>query len=195
MSFAFGKVFEPFIKERPIAVMARAALENLLDPARIEGLFERTAEVQYTRELMFSSVVDLMGQVVLGVQPSIHAAYQAQAEKLGVSDQAVYDKLNRVEPCVSAELVCDSARKAGAVIRSLRAKLTIACTLIVGGVLLNRLNVFVVGYRPPVSDAHYFPSVGEIMITVGLIAGLMLLYRFLITHLPVLNAPEKEVPA
>jgi hypothetical protein len=28
-------------------------------------------------------VVDLMGQVVLGVQPGIHAAYQAQAEKLG----------------------------------------------------------------------------------------------------------------
>jgi IS4 transposase len=57
------------------------------------------------------------------VQPSVHAAYQAQAEKLGVSDQAVYDKLNHVELCVSAELVRDSARKAGAVIRSLRAQL------------------------------------------------------------------------
>jgi Ni/Fe-hydrogenase subunit HybB-like protein len=48
-----------------------------------------------------------------------------------------------------------------------------ACTMIVGGVLLNRLNVFVVGYRPPVSAANYFPSMGEILITVGLIAGLM----------------------
>jgi IS4 transposase len=123
MSFTFGKVFRPFIEERPIAVMARATLENLLDPERMDELFERTAEVQYTRELMFSSVVDLMGQVVLGVQPSVHAAYQAQAEKLGVSDQAVYDKLNHVELCVSAELVRDSARKAGAVIRSLRAQL------------------------------------------------------------------------
>jgi hypothetical protein len=64
-----------------------------------------------------------MGQVVLGVQPSIHAAYQAQAAKLGVSDQAVYDKLNHVELGVSAELVRDSARQAAPVIRALRATL------------------------------------------------------------------------
>jgi Ni/Fe-hydrogenase subunit HybB-like protein len=80
-------------------------------------------------------------------------------------------------------------------VRQSRPWLFTACTMIVGGVLLNRLNVFVVGYRPPVSAANYFPSMGEIMITVGLIAGLMLLYRFLITHLPVLNKPEKEVTA
>lgn len=123
MSLSLGKVFQPFIEERPIAVMTRGVLENLLDPERIDELFERTAEVQYTRELAFSSVVDLMGQVVLGVQPSVHAAYQAQAEKLGVSDQAVYDKLNHIEVRVSAELVRDSARQAAPVIRSLRAKM------------------------------------------------------------------------
>jgi IS4 transposase len=122
MSLTFGKVFEPFIQERPIAVMARGVLENLLNPERIDELFERTAEIQYTRELTFSSVVDLMGQVVLGVQPSVHAAYQAQAKKLGVSDQAVYDKLNHVELRVSAELVRDSARQAASVISALRAK-------------------------------------------------------------------------
>jgi Ni/Fe-hydrogenase subunit HybB-like protein len=80
-------------------------------------------------------------------------------------------------------------------VRQSRRWLFTACTMIVGGVLLNRLNVFVVGYRPPISAANYFPSMGEIMITVGLIAGLMLLYRFLITYLPVLNKPEKEVTA
>ena len=88
MSLTLGKVFKPFIEERPICVMARGVLENLLNPVRIDALFERTAEVQYTRDLLFSSVVDLMGQVVLGVQPSVHAAYQAQAEMIGVSDQA-----------------------------------------------------------------------------------------------------------
>ncbi len=123
MSFTFGKVFQPFVEQRPIAVMARGVLENLLNPETIDELFERTAQVQYTRDLMFSSVVDLMGQVVLGVQPSVHAAYQAQAEKLGVSDQAVYDKLNRVELGVSAELVRDSARQAAPVIAALHAKL------------------------------------------------------------------------
>lgn len=119
MSLRFAKVLEPFIKEGPICVMARGVLENLFDPKRIDELFDRSAEVQYTRDLMFSTVVDLMGQVVLGVQPSIHAAYQAQAEKIGVSDQAVYDKLNGVELGVSAELVRDSARQAAPVIRAL----------------------------------------------------------------------------
>jgi len=123
MSLTLAKVFQPFIEERPICVMARGVLENLLNPKRIDELFDRTAKVQYTRELLFSSVVDLMGQVVLGVQPSIHAAYQAQAAKLGVSDQAVYDKLNHVELGVSAELVRDSARQAAPVIRALRASL------------------------------------------------------------------------
>ena len=123
MSLAFGKLFKPFVEKRPICVMARGVLENLLNAGRIDALFERTAEVQYTRELLFSSVVDLMGQVVLGVQPSVHAAYQAQAEELGVSDQAVYDKLNHVELSVSAELVRDSARQVGAVVRALQASL------------------------------------------------------------------------
>lgn len=123
MSLTFAKLFKPFVEKRPICVMARGVLEHLLNPERIDELFDRTARIQYTRDLLFSSVVDLMGQVVLGVQPSIHAAYQAQAEKLGVSDQAVYDKLNHVELGVSAELVRDSARQAAPVIRALRATL------------------------------------------------------------------------
>jgi hypothetical protein len=45
--------------------MARGVLENLFNADKIDALFARTAEVQYTRELLFSSVVDLMGQVVL----------------------------------------------------------------------------------------------------------------------------------
>jgi hypothetical protein len=123
VSMVLGKVFEPFVEQRPICVMARGVLEHLFNAARIDALFARTAEVQYTRALLFSSVVDLMGQVVLGVQPSVHAAYQAQAEQLGVSDQAVYDKLNHVELGVSAELVRDAARQAAPVIGALQAEL------------------------------------------------------------------------
>jgi hypothetical protein len=123
MPISLGKVFEPFVEQRPICVMARGVLENLFNAARIDALFARTAETQYTRALLFSSVVDLMGQVVLGVQPSVHAAYQAQAEQLGVSDQAIYDKLNHVELRVSAELVRDAARQAAPVIGALQAEL------------------------------------------------------------------------
>ena len=86
MSMSLGKVFEPSIAQRPICVVARGVLEHLFHAERIDALFARTAEVQYTRESPFSSVVDLMGQVVLGIQPSVHAAYQTQADQLGVSD-------------------------------------------------------------------------------------------------------------
>ena len=120
---SLGKVFELFVEQRPICVMARGVLEHLFNAARIDELCARTAEMQYTRALLFSSVVDLMGQVVLGVQPSVHAAYQAQADQLGVSDQAVYDKLNHVELRVSAELVRDAARQAAPVIGALQAEL------------------------------------------------------------------------
>jgi hypothetical protein len=123
MALALGKVFAPFVEQQPICVMARGVLEYLFNAERIDALFARTAKVQYTRAVLFSSVVDLMGQVVLGVQPSVHAAYQAQADQLGVSDQAIYDKLNHVELGVSAELVRDAARHATPVIGELGAEL------------------------------------------------------------------------
>jgi len=80
-------------------------------------------------------------------------------------------------------------------VRRSRRALFAACTLIVGGVLINRVNVFVVSYKPPVSESSYSPAVGEILITVGLIATLMFIYRFLVTYLPVLSAPAREVSA
>ena len=56
-----GEVFERFLQQAPISVMFRALLEHALDPAEIDRLFEETATSQYTRELLFSSIVDLMG--------------------------------------------------------------------------------------------------------------------------------------
>ena len=78
-------------------------------------------------------------------------------------------------------------------VRRSRRALFAASAMIVGGVVLNRINVFVVGYQPPVSEANYFPAVGEILVTIGLISTLMFIYRFLITHLPVLSASAREV--
>ncbi|HPR08419.1 MAG TPA: transposase [Denitromonas sp.] len=103
--------------------MVRGVLERAFDADRLDGLFERTAETQYTRELWFSTLVRLMSEVVLGVSPSVHAAYQDAAEPLGVSVTAVYDKLAGVEPRVSAELVRDSARHLSAVIEELNGRI------------------------------------------------------------------------
>jgi len=102
--------------------MARAVVENLFQPQRLDALFERTAEHQYQRTLLFSSVVELMHSVVLGFEPSVYAAYRHRRATLGVSDQAVYDKLDGMELGVSAALVHDSAQQASLVIDALKAR-------------------------------------------------------------------------
>jgi hypothetical protein len=108
------EVFQSFIDRSPICVMARAVLENLFRPERLDELFERTAQDQYHRTLLFSSVVELMQAVVLGVEPAVYAAYRKRRHRLGVSDQAVYDKLDGMELGLSAALVHDSAGQAEA---------------------------------------------------------------------------------
>jgi hypothetical protein len=117
------QVFEPFLNEAPICVMARGVLQRLLDPRHIDQLFAQAARRQYTHELLFSALVDLMARVVLGQEPSVHAAYRKLEEQLPVSDQAIYNKLQHVELPVSAALVRDSAQRAAPVIRALRASL------------------------------------------------------------------------
>jgi IS4 transposase len=112
-------IFERFVQQSPITVMVRAALEHALSPGAIDAIFERTAQRQYTRTLLFSSVVDLMGSVVAKIQPAVNAAYRARAEALGVSLRAVYDKLERLEPGLSAELVRHTARTLNPVIGSM----------------------------------------------------------------------------
>jgi IS4 transposase len=101
----FSEVFQRFLEDSPITVMTQAILENALPPATIDQLFEDHAERQYTRNLLFSDVVDLMSQVVCCVRPSINSAYKKMAPTLGVTRKAVYDKIDRVETTTSAALV------------------------------------------------------------------------------------------
>ena len=56
------------------------------------------------------------------------------------------------------------------------------------GVVLNRVNVYVVGYFPPYAAKRYFPAIGEIAMTAGLFSVLALLYRFFAIRFPVLSA-------
>ena len=117
------EVFEPFLNEAPICVMARGVLQRILNPQHIDHLFAQYARHQYTNELLFSSLVDLMARVVLRQEPSVHAAYRKLENQLPVSDQSVYNKLQHVELAVSASLVRDSARRIAPVIDTLRASL------------------------------------------------------------------------
>lgn len=98
-------VFERFAQDSPLSVMAQGVLENALSPRIVDQLFEDVSERQYTRKLLFSSIVDLMSVVVCRIRPSICAAYQAHAEVIEASLKAVYDKVDHTEPELSAALV------------------------------------------------------------------------------------------
>ncbi|MEZ6191011.1 MAG: Ni/Fe-hydrogenase cytochrome b subunit, partial [Phycisphaerales bacterium] len=67
-----------------------------------------------------------------------------------------------------------------------------AAALVVAGVVLNRVNVFLVGYRPPYADGPYIPSMVEFAVTAGLIATLVLIYRACVIYLPVISRPAEE---
>lgn len=114
-------VFQPFAEAKPICVMARGILERFLAPQPLDDLFHRTAQRQYTRDLLFSTTVELMAQVVLGRKPSVYAAYRALEDRIPVSDQAIYDKLQHMELAVSQGLVQDSASRAAALLHALGA--------------------------------------------------------------------------
>lgn len=70
--------------------------------------------------------------------------------------------------------------------------LLLSATLVILGVVLNRINVFLVAYNPPYATSTYFPSIIEIAVTVGLISVLVLIYRFFVMTFPVLPRPVAE---
>jgi hypothetical protein len=117
----FGILFERFATKSPVTVMVRGLLERVLATDPLERLFTATAQRQYTRELLFSSTVDLMAAVVCRIQPSVHAAYQDDQGKLGVSVRALYDKLAHLEPGLSEELVRHTALQLKPLLRQLQA--------------------------------------------------------------------------
>ena len=98
-------IFDRFVADSPLSVMARATIEHALSAEALDALFERTADKQYTRELLFSTVVDLMSLVVCGTHPHVKAAFQAQVERIPVTLKSVYEKLQQIETHTAAELV------------------------------------------------------------------------------------------
>jgi len=112
------QVLSRFVEECPVAVMARLGLERALSCDWVNETFERFREKQYTRELLFSTVVDLMGLVALGQRPSLNAAAQKDQE-LCVSLAALYEKVNHTEPGVVRALVQGSSERLTPVVRSL----------------------------------------------------------------------------
>lgn len=137
-----SEVFERFVQESPVSVMAQALLENALPPSTVDALFEEVAERQYTRDLLFSDVVNLMGTVVCRIRPSINAAYKKNAQVLGVTRKAVYDKIDRVELAVSAALVRQTAATLSAVMTAMH----------------GRCEPWLPGHRTRIVDGSHLPG-------------------------------------
>jgi IS4 transposase len=135
-------VFEQFARGDTIPVMAQAAMENALSPRVIDQLFDDVAEQQYTRDILFSSIVELMSLVVCRIQPSINAAYQKNAVPITASLQALYRKINRIEIPIASALVRKSDERLGPVIAAM------------GGTS----PPFLPGYRTKILDGNHLPG-------------------------------------
>ena len=125
----------------PVTVMARLALQYALEPTWIDKMFEREGGAQYQRELLFSTTVEMMSLVAVGLRPSLHAAAR-ECPELPVSVQALYDKIKRTEPNLVRALVTQSAARLGDVLAP----------------MVERNRPTVPGYRLRIVDGSHLPA-------------------------------------
>lgn len=134
-------VLSRFVESSPVTVMAQLALERALDSEWVDRLFEQHRERQYHRELLFSTTVELMSLVAVGIQPSVHAAAQARKD-LPVSLAALYDKINNTDPPLARALVSGSAERLEPVLKEIQRDQSPICP----------------GYRVRVLDGNHLPA-------------------------------------
>jgi IS4 transposase len=115
----FDPLFERFACGTPLTVMTRVLLENTLQPQPLDDLFERLARKQYTRELLFSTVVATMTLVACRLYKSPRAVYTEHKDRFGVTLKCVYEKLQGIELHVMRAMVKDHARRCAALIAEL----------------------------------------------------------------------------
>jgi len=113
-------IYKRLVQEAPEAVMVRTVLEHALEAEAIDEVFEDCRDDQYTRTLLFSSLVELMVLVVCRVRRSVSAAFKIQQGKLGVSLKSVYNKLNASDPSVCESLFRHTAERMQDVVEALQ---------------------------------------------------------------------------
>lgn len=102
---------------------------------------DKTADKQYTRKLLFSAVVELMTLVVCN-KISVYQAFKKNRDRIGVSLQAVFDKLDRLELRISQMLVRHFASRLAAVVESMGAA----------------VSEWLPGYRVKVMDGNHIAA-------------------------------------
>lgn len=173
-------VFERFVAESPISVMARALMERVFQASVLDAWFADVADGQYTRTLLFSTVFDVMSLVVCGIHPSIHAAYQAakKTQAVEVSVKAVYDKLNGLEVTTSAALVRQTAEAVTPLLEEL------------GGIRPSRFP----GYRVKILDGNCIEATEHRLAVLRSVAAGALPGKSLVIYDPCLGIPLDVIP-
>ena len=72
-----------------LPVMMRAALQRTFDAATLDRWFETVAQQRYTKKLLFSTLFELMTQVVLRQSGSMRAARAIRPPSLRSSDTMI----------------------------------------------------------------------------------------------------------
>jgi hypothetical protein len=114
-------VIKRFSEGAPAAMLFRGLFARVFSNERMDQIFRDHKQRQLESEVVFSSLIHLLTPVVSGGKPSVHASYQERREQLGVSKQALYDKLQGVEPAVSSALVGVPAAELGRVLSKAKA--------------------------------------------------------------------------
>ena len=118
----FSNVLQKFINRSPATVMVQGLLEQILNEEKLNIWFEANRGRQYTSELLFSTVVALMLEVVCQMRSSVHVAYR-NTENITVSVASLYNKLNGMKTETSAALVRYVAQESEAIIREMKGEL------------------------------------------------------------------------
>jgi hypothetical protein len=108
-----------FEKRCPETVAVRGILENCLTAEAVDKVFADHSKGQYTRKILFSSVVEAMGSVVFGLCKSVTLACKKHKERLGASTRALFTKMGRTEPGISAALVEEAYQRMAPIVDSL----------------------------------------------------------------------------
>lgn len=99
----FSDIFQRFIQKRPVATMVLILLENFLNADKLDRWFNTVRQSQYTKEILFSSIIGLMLNVVCNIRPNVHSAYRDS--EIQASVVALYAKLQNMELTTSQALV------------------------------------------------------------------------------------------
>jgi IS4 transposase len=170
------EVLERFAQGSPLTVMAQLGLERALDAKWIDELFEKESQTQYTRELLFSTVVQVTSLVSMGLRPSVYAA--AKSVELPVSFQALYDKLKGTETQVVRKLVSGSAARLTPLVQE----------------LTRKQAPMAAGYRLRIVDGNHLPCSEKRLKVLKKVRGAALPGQSLVVYDPDLDTAVDILP-